>query len=159
MSRDTDTSVRKIRWVTFSLIIIALHYWLYLWPLIIEYPKTWVTEDPDTLLIMRTRLTLFTLMVIVAIVFVVRRIKYWHVITTVVCGLGIYVASVPEFFQILFDGVNSLNSFVSRLAIFAKYPHSLLMFRNDLFVPLLYLAVIILVFQDWRQKKESRSDI
>ena len=125
MSRDTEPTVRNIRWITFSLIIIAIHYWLYLRPLINEFPEAWVIENQGFLLLMRTKLCLLILMIIVALVFVVRRMRYWHGITAIACGIGIYAAYVPELFDTLFRGVDSLEAVLRRLAIFAKYPKHL----------------------------------
>ena len=157
MSQEPSAALRRRYWITLALFVTLIHYCAYLWPLIFDSSEITLMKDeyPEFKDVMRTQLVLLIIMSIIALIFSVTQFKHWKITTIICSGIGIYNGEIVDVYRAWFLDIDSLESLYSRWAVYIKFPGFIASgFRNGIFVPLLYSAVIFLTYQDWRLSRD-----
>lgn len=129
-----------------------MHYGLYLWPLIEGESSHATSGDP---LLLAANLGFLVSVCLLAWIFVIKQIRYWQYIVFAVALIGVANTNVFEFVQWFFSGINSFESLLSRFELQFKFlRQTLMLFRNEMFVPVLYFSVMAMSFQDLTAKAD-----
>jgi len=161
MSRiDVKESNTKY-WIALGLAFTLFHYFDYLWSNLTHIASTDDFEGyPSFLLVTRVQLIFLIVISVVAILYAFKQLKYWRVVTLLVCLIGIYNGETIVVLKLWFQNIDSIESLISRWNVFSKFHWALASgFRNGIFVPLLHLLVIILITLDWKRSRHGESDI
>ncbi len=160
MSTEIITDPKTRYWISTGLVIAFFHYSTYLWPLLFDDAViTRLQDSPEYLEAMRIHLAVFIAISVVAILFAFKRFKYWRVATLLVCALGIYNGETVDVFHYWFEDVDSFEQLSSRWNSHSNYPWLMAAgFRNGIFIPLLYLAVVFLTIKDWKLQRKGSGD-
>ncbi len=161
MSLEIIADPKTRYWISTGLVITFFHYSTYLWPLLFDDAViTRLQDSPEFLEGMRIHLAFFIAISTVAILFAFKQFKYWRVATLLVCLLGIYNGETVDVFHYWFKDIDSFEQLSSRWESHSKYPWLMAAgFRNGIFIPLLYLAVVFLTIKDLNLRKNGRGDI
>lgn len=144
MSKESAIKVRRRYWISLALLFTLFHYCEYLWPFIYDI-STNMSGNDEANSIDRVLVVLLFLATtsIVALGFSFYQLKYWRAITITISLIGIFSGEtiiVLRNFEFVYSKWYIFIDFLMFVGMVS---------RNAIFVPLLYLAVIILVIQDW----------
>jgi len=161
MSKTNSTTNRRRRcWISLSLLFSCLYYSSYLLAIVFEVLPGSDIVNPEYLSVVRNRVAFWLLVSFLALMSVTLQIKFWHIIIFIVGGTEIYTSGIPGFIVSIFQGIISIERLISKLEIAMNYPIVIsLLLQYQVFFPLLYLATLILTYQDWRVGKEATVEI
>ena len=149
-------------WLSIAWFFLVFNYCAYMWPLLFDHSliSEMEKESPDFLEFQRGYLVMLITMSLIALFFSITKVKFWRFVVIVIGVFGLYTTEVFSVFQVWFNGIDSFADLERRWAIFMNYPWALSSgFRNGIFTPLLYAAIIIMVIQNWRNQKPSERAI
>ena len=152
--KDSNTK----HWIALAIAFTLVHYFDYLWSNFTHIASSDDSESySDLQIVIRVQLIFLLVISVDAILYVLRQFKYWRLVTLFVCLTGIYNGETIAVIEVFFGGIDSIEALISRWDLFSKFPWALSSgFRNGIFVPLLYLLVIILIILEWKESKHGK---
>lgn len=151
MSQEKPQNSGTKNWILLGLVFIFIHYFAYLWPFVFDSSIIARMEDRSDFEAIRSYHIFLVTISIITILFALIQIKFWRTATLLICLFGILNGETLAVFHVWFSGVNSFEALASRWDLFSQYPRLVANgLRGGVFIPLLYLAIIVLTIKDWK---------